>query len=40
MINWQIDALDILEGLKYYWSLGTTRRELKNRMECHDIISK
>lgn len=40
MLNWWTDALDVREGLKYYWSLGITGRELKNRMECHAVISK
>ena len=40
MPNWWIEALDILEGLKCCWSLSTTRRELKNRMEFDAIIGK
>lgn len=40
MLNRWTDTLDVLEGLKYYWSLGIPGRELKNRMESHAVISK
>lgn len=40
MKNWWDQCIKYLEGLKYYWSLGSIRRELKNRIECDAVNVK
>ena len=40
MKTWWDQFIRYLGAVEYYWSLGSTRRELKSRMECDAINGK